>query len=152
RELGPGSARGIIRRLEDLVEIAVSIQRYRPTEDAIIKERGVDLRLASRAIQLYVRAAAAEEVAASGASRVDRVLGKNHLVRKGRPTVRGLVEADLRLPRWREAAAVDRRRAMTCYVGADKDVTRVSWIDGDRSDRASRGNWTGARARRTWSR
>src|SRR5207253_6250145 len=40
------------------------------TEDAVVEERGIDLRLGPRLVELDVRAAAAEEVAAGGASRV----------------------------------------------------------------------------------
>src|SRR5216684_6860919 len=81
RELGPRDGRlresAVARRLEDLVEVAVSVQRHRPAEDAIVEERGVDLRLSPGPVQLDMRAAATEEVAAVGASRVHRVLNKD---------------------------------------------------------------------------
>src|SRR5205823_2656796 len=86
RELSPREGRlresAVARRLEDLVEVAVSVQRHRPAEDAIIEEGGVDLRLAPMPVELDVRAAAAEEVTAGGASWVDRVLREDHRRRK----------------------------------------------------------------------
>ena len=118
------------------MEGSVVFQRLRTPENAIIEERGVYLRLGrrSRGVQLDMRAAAAEEVAASRAGRVDCVLREDQRRRERRPAVGRLVETDLRTSRRREAAAVGRGRAVSRHVRADEDMIGVVWIDRDRTD------------------
>ncbi len=62
------------RRLEDLVEIGVAVLRHRAPEDAVVKERGIDLRLARGPVELDMRGAAAEEIAARRVTWVDGIL------------------------------------------------------------------------------
>ena len=51
-------------RSEDLVESGVAVLRHRAPEHAVVEERGIDLRLARGPVELDMRGAAAEEVAA----------------------------------------------------------------------------------------
>src|SRR5262249_1810013 len=88
-------------RLEDLTEAingcAPGVRRP-SAENAVVEERGVDLRLRNGScypVELDVRATAAEEVTAVRATREYGVLGKNHGGNKRRPTVSRFVEADL---------------------------------------------------------
>src|SRR5205807_10656982 len=108
RELGAGNARARSRaaaaRDEHLAEGRVPVQGLGAAEEAVIERRRVDLGLAPGTVELDVRDAAAEEIAAVRATRIDGVLGQDQNRRERRPAIGRLVQTDLSRTRRREAA------------------------------------------------
>ena len=116
---------------------AGAVQR-RPAKNAIVKERGIDLRLGRWPVEFDVRTAATEEVAAVCGTRGDYVLGQDLCRRESGPAVSRLVETDLCGSGRREAATVHRRGPVACHIRADENVVRIGGVDRNRADRAIR--------------